>query len=234
MNFDLEKFLVGLLKTPTKRDLQTKVGPSGLGNLCTRCLADDLLRTVPSEPGKFWLGAVIGTAIHEEASRRLNGNSNVLSEFEVFVADIPGYGSVRGTTDLYIKSERASVDFKGTTRKKLSLYKRLLGNKDTSLSLASERFKVNGYINQLMLYGRGLENAGLPVKTVNIAFIARDGTGDNDIWCWGTAYDPARAQQVIDRATQLWNWLQEGNDPETLPSVDGCFTCEVTREKRIK
>ena len=231
--FDLHEFVVGVFKTLTDRDKQVKVGPSNLGSMCTRCLADDFLKDDREDIGRFWLGSRIGTTIHEYASKVLESNKGVLTEFKVVIGEIPGYGTIKGTTDLYVIAEKLSVDFKGTTRKKLALYQRLLRDSDPSASLDSERFKMNGYLNQLMLYGLGLENAGYEVENVAVAFIARDGTGDNDFWEWTVPYDRARAEKVLARGVGLWNALQSGTDPETLPSAPGCFYCETTRERKV-
>lgn len=229
MNFNLTEWVRDVLRTPTDRDKQKLVGPSGLGNLCTRCLADAFINGQFDKTNRYWLGSVVGTSIHELYSSRVQNDPNVMSEFKVDIGEIPGYGKIRGTVDLYVKSEKMIVDLKTTTRKKLAMYRRVLLDSDPSLSLASYRHTIHGYINQTMTYGSGVVRMGLPVKRVGLALICRDGTGDSDIWTWTTAYDPNRAKQVWDRAVALWQWLQEGNDPNTLPSAEGCYYCTTTR-----
>ena len=228
MVLDIETFARDVLKTPTDRDKQRLVGPSNLSNQCTRCLADDMLRSEQAE-SRFWMGAVIGTAIHELFSVRVQDNPDVLTEHKLVLGDIPNYGTVKGTMDLYVKPAKTVVDLKTTNRKKLATYKRVLRDSDQSASLVSARLKINNYINQTMLYGKAATASGLPVKKVAIAFICRDGTGDNDIWVWETAFDPDRAEKVWQRAKSLWAWLQDGNNPDTLPSAEGCYYCETTR-----
>lgn len=228
MNFDLTDWVRDVLRTPTDRDKQKLIGPSGLGNLCTRCLADAFLNA-KDDVNRYWLGSVVGTSIHELYSSRVQNDPNVMSEFKVDIGEIPGYGKIKGTVDLYVKSEKMIVDLKSTTRKKLAMYRRVLLDSDPSLSLASYRHTIHGYVNQTMTYGSGVVSMGLPVKRVGLALICRDGTGDSDIWTWTTAYDPNRAKQVWDRAVALWQWLQEGNDPNTLPSAEGCYYCTTTR-----
>ena len=229
MTFDLTEWVIDVLKTPTDRDKQKLIGPSGLGTLCTRCLADHLLNGQFDETNRYWLGSVVGTSIHELFSSRVQNDNNVLSEFKVEIGEISGYGKIKGTTDLYVRSEKMIVDLKSTTRKKLAMYRRVLLDSDPSASLASYRHTINGYVNQTMVYGWGVSRQGLPVKKVAIAFIPRDGTGGSDIWTWTTAYNQERAEQVWNRAVALWEWLQAGNNPDTLPSADGCYYCTTTR-----
>ena len=229
MSFDLTRWVREVLREPTDRDKQKLIGPSGLGTLCTRCLADGLVKGQYDTENRYWLGAVVGTAIHELFSSRVQRDPNVLSEHKVLIGEIPGYGIIKGTTDLYLKPQKAIVDLKSTTRKKLALYRRALVDSDVSASLVPVRHTLNGYLNQTMLYGMGMVNSGFPVKEVSLAFIPRDGTSDNDIWTWTTAYDPEQAQKVWNRALALWKWLQDGGDPDTLPSAEGCYYCTTTR-----
>ena len=229
MKFDLKDWALSVLKTPTDRDKQKLIGPSGLGNMCTRCLADHLYLGQFDETNRFWLGGVIGTAIHALFESRVKDDPEVLTEYKTTIGEIPGYGTIKGTTDIYHKTQKAIYDLKSTTRKKLAMYRRVLVDSDPSPSLVSYRHTIQGYVNQVMTYGKGMSAAGFPVKQVGIVFVPRDGTGDTDLWAWTTPYDANRAEQVWNRANNLWVRLQDGNDPATLPSAEGCYYCTTQR-----
>lgn len=222
MTLDLS-FIWKLMSAPTERDKQVKVGASNLGNPCTRCLADDLLATTGSGKSKFWLASWLGTAAHERMAETMpNG---WLKERRVELFSLPGYGSIKSTTDLYLPEQRAVVDYKTTTRAKLKQYKRVLVQDDKSESLIPSRYTLDRYLNQTLLYGLGIENQGLPVDWVALLFLCRDGTGDNDIWPYHWPYDRELALRVYDRAARLWAYLQEGGSLDDLNKAEGCYYC---------
>jgi len=230
MTFNARNFTLGLLKTPTDRDKQHLVGASNLSTMCDRCLADDLLG-MPGTESPYWLGAKIGTAIHTllEGEARKFGSDGVLPEQKLILGEIPGYGVVKSTSDLVVFDEGVAhvTDFKTTKRDKLKMIRRVINHDDPD---PETRFKVNTYLNQLMLYGMGVQKKfSAPVRDVSLVFICRDGVGDADVWGYTWDYDPERAQQVWDRGTNLWAWLQDGGDADTLDSAPGCYTCERER-----
>lgn len=180
---------------------------------------------------------MIGTAVHELVHSRLEGNPLVLSEVKLPLGVIEGYGEVAldgsqenlgGTTDIFFVLDNRVTDLKTTKKHKLALYKRVFDG-DESESLIPARHIVEGYLNQLMLYGWGLENLGYKVETVSFAFVPVDGMNERDLYTKELPYDRARAEEVWDRAVKLWAWLQEENDPATLPSAPGCYYCENLR-----
>ena len=228
------RFIRDLLKAPSDRDRQVVVGASNLSNPCARCLANDMIATGPSGSGRYWLGAVIGTAIHSHIEERVNalGEDRYIPESKVVLGEIDGYGVVKSTSDLFDVLSGTVVDAKTTTRDKLKFIKRALEDPPHELEptlVAEARHKVNGYIYQLLLYGKGQVNAGRTVKRVALVFICRDGKGDEDIWSWSMDYDPEEAERVWDRGVRLWAWLQDGNDPATLPSALHCWTCNQAK-----
>jgi hypothetical protein len=81
------------------------------------------------------------------------------------------------------------------------------------------------YIYQGQLYARGLEDAGYTVEKISFVFINRDGTNERDVRIFTYDYDRAMADEAWDRTVAAWNWLENGNDPETLPSDPNCYNC---------
>lgn len=196
-----------------------------MGDPCPYCLAHKLAGT-KQRKGKYWLGARIGTAIHnalEEQERKhlvkaesyhFKPLEGALVEYGVTLGTIPGYGTITSTLDLYLSSEQHLIDHK------------------TSKRTRSREYLLNGavpekYVYQGMLYARALEDEGKPVKKVSFVFINRDGTGDTDVQVISYDYDRSMADAAWDRTEAAWQWLQAGGDPETLPSDPDCFNCSV-------
>lgn len=224
-----------MLKYPTERDLQTTVGPSALGNPCTRCLADAMLEGQYEDEREFWLGAVNGTAIHSYFGTRAvelreELDVKVWNELKVTVGEIPGYGEIKGSIDLFIISENLPIDLKTTTRNHLAAYKRIVEG-DEAESLGESRLQFDTYLHQLTMYARGLRNAGLSVERMALVFLCRDGSGDNDIWVHEFDYDQELSDRIWNRSVDLWEYLQEG-DADKLPSHKDCWYCNTIRPVR--
>ena len=226
---DARKLVLDLMKERTERDQQIKVGASNYSQLCAFCLAEALTATAPGAQGKWWMGSWNGTATHlylEERAKQLRPTWE--TEQKVVMGVLPGYGTIKSTTDLYIPELLLCGDYKTTTKDKLKSIKWVLTHpaSEFEVSVLSEaRYKVDGYLNQLMSYARGLILAGKPVEWVALMFVCRDGKEDADVWGHTVAYDPEQAEKVWSRLERLWEWLQEGNDRETLPQHPSCYTC---------
>jgi len=183
------------------------------------------------------MGAWTGTAMHnrmEDEVTQHRADQGWLSEQRLVLGEIPGYGTVKSTTDLYLPDNGGTVgDFKSTTRDKLAHIRRALEEPEDPLEITKvteARVKVSGYLNQVMLYGRGVRDTlHLPVAKVALIFLCRDGVSDKDVWVFETDYDENRANKVWDRAVRLWEWLQAGNDPRQLNSHPQCYYCNNVR-----
>lgn len=233
--FDARAYALSLLKEPTDRDKQVKIGASNMSSLCTRCLGDDMLVGQESEvyESPFWLGAVIGTAVHLLLEERGKSDPDTLTESKLVIGTIPGYGEVKSTMDVYHAPSHGVLDWKTTTREKLVFIKRAFKepyDEHEVTKLTEARFKVNGYLNQGMLYGKGALLAGLPVENVSLVFVCRDGQGDKDVWAKTVPFDPEHAEKVWNRAVNLWNALQDGRELATLPSHPMCWFCNTQRD----
>ena len=209
------------------------IGASQFSSPCTYCVAHDLsasaASTVVEKP--YWLGAVLGTAAHLLLEHRVRKRyPGALVEKKVVLGELPGYGQIKSTLDLYLPPDRAVVDWKTTTRDKLFFLKEASRSEPEAVEpskLTSARFTFHKYRGQLMSYGRGLTLAGHPVDSVHMAFVCRDGKTDDDVWAWDEPYDPEYAEKVWDRLDRLWTFVQNGGDIEGLPSKPGCYTCET-------
>lgn len=222
------------MHNPTDRGRQVKVGASNFSPGCARCLADALLATQRGEDGPYWAGAWVGSAIHGYLEDLIiKHRPSWMSEQKLVLGELPEYGTVKSTTDLYIPGLALCGDFKTTTKKKLPSIKEALETEPSkwdTTAVAEARYKVQGYINQVMSYGRGLVLAGHTVEWVSLIFICRDAVGDQDVWTWTAPYDQEHADKIWDRMERLWAWLREGNDPAMLPSDPHCYTCTRVRD----
>lgn len=239
-------FVRDLLKSPTQRDKQVRVGASNLSNGCARCLAENLLDgSSDNAESPYWLAPVIGTAVHalvenrghnEEVLRSLGvAPDEWLTEFRVTLGTIPGYGVVKSTSDGFHIPSGTVVDLKTTDRDKLGFIKRAILDPPSDYEVtkvAEARFKVANYFRQTQLYGLGVENAGYNPRACALVFICRDGKLDKDIWPYTIPYDREEALRVLDRGAKLWGWLQEeGHTPDDLASAEYCYRCS-RREDR--
>lgn len=226
------EYLLNLWKKPTARDKQIKIGASQFGSPCTYCVGEALLNEAGSSaPRPYWLGAAIGTAIHERIeTMAIEDNPNLMLETRVTIGELPDYGAITSSLDYYDPDTNTLIDWKTTTADKLKMYKfvQAVEPSPTEVSKASEaRFVMQKYIGQLMSYGLGLENAGHKVERASIVFIVRGGKTDDDIWSVDLDYDREYALKVWDRLARLWDYLREGGDLESLPKHIHCYTCST-------
>jgi hypothetical protein len=227
---DIKSLILGLMKQQTERDKQIKVGASNFSTLCSRCVAQDLLATHGSGSSPYWLGAWMGTAMHN----RLDAEAQVhrpawVPEQKLVMGHLEGYGTIKSTTDLYVPDIFTVVDYKSTTKAKIKYIKDALQDPESiyeATAIKEARFKVGGYRNQGQSYGRGLVQAGHRVDWVSLCFVCRDGTGDGDVWAWTEPYNQERAEAVWNRVERLWAWLQEGHKPEELSPSQFCYACQ--------
>lgn len=230
---------LSLLGEQTSRDKQRLVGASNLSNPCTRCLAEDMNGMLHPDQevaprGKYWMGAVIGTAIHNMLDERAQSRSGLYPEHRVVIGEIPGYGVLKSTSDLFIEWLKAVTDYKTTTREKLTSYRTAVRLEPTDLDtekIVKARLTMKQYFTQLQLYGKGMEDAGFEVETVNIMFICRDAKTVDDTWAYGVPYNREIAEKALDRAARIWQALVAGKDVETFKSHDLCYRCNVLRKE---
>lgn len=234
---DPAQYVRDVLVRPTDRDKQRKVGASNLSNACTRCLAEDMMG-VRRGTSKYNMGAIVGTAIHEYLEQR-NTDPTAQREMRVELGEIPGYGTISSTTDLYLPEKEAVFDFKTTTYDKLTTYQRA-GEQPPSKfdtdQLRGARETLERYFRQAQLYAYGVERLGKPVRTVAIVFICRDGRiVDRDVWAPPPRpYNPEQAKKILERAHKIWNYLQTEGDVERLKSDEHCYYCNFVRPTIIE
>lgn len=225
----IDDYLFDILNAPTDRDLQSKVGPSNLSNACTYCLAKQMAGGQESTiyTGQYWLGAKIGTCIHEYAEGH-SKHPTVITEQKNVIGTIKGYGTIKGSTDAFFPEEGVVGDIKTTTRDKLKFIKLAVEdepNEYETSKVTDARVKVSAYQRQLFLYGKGWEDLGYTVNECIIWFVCRDGQGSKDFWTFRFPYRRDHAEATLDRAAKLWAYLEGGGELSALKSAQGCWPC---------
>lgn len=202
------------------RTLQTRIGPSGVGTPCPRCLAHKLAGT-PERRGEDWL-PYIGRAVHTtnaEAFLRFNANRpgqpvRFLTELGVDVGEIDGQ-TITGSLDLYDTATAEVTDWK------------IVGA--ATLTKAKATGVPVEYGIQGHLYGRGAVRRGLPVRLIRVAFLPRNEPTLDRAVIITEPYNEGIAVAALERATALtqvaaavggWDQLIP-----SLPALDGCQSC---------
>ena len=223
------------LSKPSERDKQRKVGPSELGDLCERCLAEKLLGAHVEE-NTYPLAPMIGTAFHLYLENVI-GLKDYLKETGVTVGTIEGYGEIRGTCDGFDIAAGHVVDYKVLSKKKIKAFSSAtFFNEDRNPEFFSDSLtegQLKKYYYQLMLYCLGMENAGYAVAHASLILFPRDCTVESIMsasheLCFKYSRDAALA--VLERATQIFKWATDNRDHlEELDSHPGCYYCAFKR-----
>lgn len=206
---NLKTAVINEISKKTERDKQRRIGPSDLGG-CPRCLGRKMAG-VPNDLDEFSLYPWIGTGVHHYLEHTTFPDSK--HELKLEVGTIPGYGLIKGTTDILFDWDDGKVtvgDWKIVGLKKLKSYR---------LNGVGPQYRYQG-----QLYGRGCELAGYSVDSIAIVFIPRDSGNVNDIWIHEEAYQPEMAQRALDRGEQIYNIVQ-AEGWETIEASEDCYTC---------
>lgn len=203
------------------RNLQTRMGPSGLGNPCNLAIAYELLEWEPTNADSDPLPSVVGTGAHamfasffEAHDERLpDGRPRYLIEQRVTPRhDIPG------SSDLFDRLWAAVIDWKFKGATKLDELRR---------HGATETERVQAHT-----YGLGFENAGETVKHVAIVGVPRGGFLSGTV-VWTEPYDRQVALNALQRKDDVLTLVEKldvENDPAKWSLVprspgSGCRYC---------
>lgn len=216
--------------THQPRSLQTRIGPSEVGDPCDHCLAAKLAGWAKTPDGVGWL-PFVGTCVHEWLERhfiqhendRTGGNHTAsrrfLVEQRVTVGQAGGQ-TITGSCDLFDTVTGTTVDWKITGANTLR---------------TARRGPTPKYRVQAHLYGRGWANAGYTVRNVSIIYLPRNSMGGwDDAVTWHEPYDEQVAINALNRVDRIANNLRAlealGPDAVTawigqLPRDPDCWDC---------
>lgn len=229
--------VIETLTQPTARGKQKRIGPSELGSMCERCLAEKLLG-VYAQDEKVNLAPIIGTAVHAYLESKLSEGSELLCETPVHVGEVRGYGPIKGTMDLFDTRHGHALDFKVVGKKKIKDYtnaQKVSGDTvifDNNSPVAST---LKQYWVQLSLYSRGMELLGHTVNTMSLMLIPRDDPITDVRFAIKEIvfpYNRTVADKALERASQIYEWATAHPDSlDELESDPNCYHCKYTRWK---
>lgn len=194
--------------TSQPRSQQKRIGPSEIGNPCTRCLTHKLIGTPEIEQHAPWL-PWIGTAVHaqlEDVFMRANAGldrARYLVESTVCVGQIGGQ-DITGHADLFDLHVGEVTDWKCVGA--------------TTLRNAKANGPSETYRTQAHCYGLGFALRGLTVHRVRIAYLPRNSVHLGDAHVWSEPFDPVRAMTAIQRADDIAQTVDKAG-PQT--ALDG-------------
>jgi hypothetical protein len=168
----------------TPRHVQTDLGPSEIGETCTRKLAQNAFHQRKINEGDP-LPSIIGTAAHkwmDEACTEWNehlGRIRFIPEPKVWVTD-----GIYGHTDCYDLDTGSVIDWKFPGVAILKGYK--------------ENGPSHLYRAQAHLYGLAWRRLGLPVNEVVIVFFPRGGLLSG-MHIWSEPFNPDIAEKALER-----------------------------------
>ena len=217
---------LSLLKTPTARDRQTVAGVSDLVNGCDRCVAK-ALRT-PREPSRTApLAALLGTAFHALAERRIKRDpSGLATEVKVTAGTVGGI-AVRGTADLVDLENGEVLDWKVLAKRKIKAFRTAYAVTEDGAFFDDDFIgaQLMAYYLQVQVYAAAV-NDRCPdtIHTASLLLVPRDATREtvDDIVQIEFPFDPEVRSTVMARAQDLLDY--EGG-LDDLRSSPYCWTC---------
>lgn len=207
------------------RSLQKQIGPSEVGEPCSRKLAYKLMSiphaTITRDPWR----SIIGISGHawlaeafEEANTRL-GFTRWIVEERVTINE-----HLAGSCDIYDANTNTVLDWKIVGPSAMKKYRKG----------PSEQYRT-----QVHLYALGHVNAGRAVDDVGIVFLPQAGQLD-DMLIHVEPYDPVRAREAVDRVDALRALTNGVTDPvkasqilnliPKTPAIGGCRYCSWQRD----
>jgi hypothetical protein len=160
------------------RSLQRHLGPSELGVPCDRQVVGKLAGLpVTNHVADPW-PSIVGTAVHAWLADAFTA-ANAGLDFPRWLAEqrVAPHPDHSGTADLYDAVETAVVDHK------------CLGESSMS-KIRSPKGPPIKYVIQLLLYGKGYRNLGLPVTRVALAAYPRTAASLDGLYVWERATGP--------------------------------------------
>lgn len=219
------------------RTLQSHLGPSELGAVCDRQVAGKMAALPATNHVSDPWPSIVGTACHAWVAEAFEGDNLRGGELR-WVAErrVTPHPDHPGTADLYDAAEQAVVDHK------------FLGES----SMAKVRKDPpRHYQVQLLLYGLGYLNLGLPVRRVVLAAYPRTAASLDGIYVWERGFSDetgavlpdvvallievfAQTAQRRAYADQLVAGTLRLLDVPSDPTADECFFCPFYRPQAAR
>ena len=211
------------------RTLQEHLGPSELGVTCDRQVAGKFAALPHTNHVADPWPSIVGTAVHAWLAEAFTADNERRGLRWVAEQRVTPHPDHPGTADLYDAAEQAVVDHK------------VLGES----SMAKVRKEPpRRYVVQLLLYGLGYRNLGLPVRRVALAAYPRTAASLDGLYVWEREYTPADDalladvfQQTAIRkqwAERLISQQVQFADIPSAPNDDECYFCPFYRPQAAR
>lgn len=219
--------ILGEHNARTPRTLQRRLGPSELGVACDRQVVGKMAGT-PATNHVFdpW-PSFVGTAVHVSLAEMFDGD-NLRKGVARWLTEqkVTARTDISGTGDLYDAQEACVGDHKVLGVTSLAKVKRPEG--------PPRKYQV-----QLLLYGLGFINLGLPVSRVALIAYPRTKSTLDDLYVWERPFD-GEAVELLDEVFQqtdlrraMSELLTQGlinlMDVPATPSQEECYFCPLYR-----
>jgi hypothetical protein len=207
------------------RNLQISLGPSELGVPCDRQVAGKLAGIPATNHVVDPWPSIVGTAIHTWLADAFKGDNVLRGLRWVPEHRVTPHPEHPGTADIYDGQEQAVVDWKNLSFDKIE-------------TLAAKGPSIQ-YQIQLLLYGRGYRNLGLPVRRVVLVALPRTKSTLDGMYVWDhelTQADDDAIEEVFKLTAIRKQWADEIrtgrinllNVPAS-PDSDTCYFCPFYR-----
>ncbi|MEV6413876.1 hypothetical protein [Kribbella sp. NPDC051718] len=212
------------------RTLQQHLGPSELGVECDRQVAGKFAALPATNHVSDPWPSIVGTACHAWAAEAFDAE-NLRRGVLRWVTEhrVTPHPDHPGTADLYDAHEKAVVDHK------------FLGESSMAKIRKNPPRK---YVVQLLLYGQGYRNLGLPVNRVALAAYPRTAASLDGLYVWERQYTPADdelLQVVFDQTAHRRQYAEQivagRMDLMQVPAAadsDECFFCPFYRPQAAR
>lgn len=190
--------LIGVSAQLDPRSVQAEIGSSELGYACDRRIAYRLAGT-PATNQRDPLVSLIGKGWHLVMADTFGRLARLFPGR--FLIETPvRYRGIPGTVDLYDRVLHTVVDWKTSTKDKISHVR--------------SQWPAASYVTQVQTYAAGLAEAGHEVTHVALLYVPRDGKRLDDMWPWRERFDRTAADTAVDRVDAL-----RGKDPATVAAA---------------
>jgi hypothetical protein len=207
--------------TQQPRNLQTRIGPSGLGEPCTRRLAYSILEWDPANPASDPLPSVVGTGAHAQFADFFTNHGELLPDGRpryLVEQRVTPRQDIPGSADLFDRLHGCVIDWKFQGKSKQD---------DLRRHGPGLRYRVQAHT-----YGLGFENAGEDVRHVAVVSVQRGGFLNATV-VWTEPYDRQIALDALarkDKTLELIGALDVEDHPERWSLIpaeagSGCRYC---------
>jgi hypothetical protein len=191
----------------------------------------------PREADPFGYAAHIGTMCHYYLEHKLDLVHGAGYDIETYreekledIFEIPGYGKIGGSCDLFVPDWGRTFDYKfpgpySYEQVKLAIAKgRLAIERGQIPDPKKGETPSMQYRGQQQIYRKGWEQRGFEVCSSVIIFLPRHTNSLKDVLFWEEPANEELFTTAVSRTQLIWDYVLDGQLGE-IPSDADCYTC---------